>query len=90
MAWHQSLAQATHNQVFDIMLEPLIDLLRESRLRALRNSTTELARAHHEAIYQAVARKQPAKAARLMRHHLETSQAETEDWLRAKDSGFAR
>jgi GntR family transcriptional repressor for pyruvate dehydrogenase complex len=89
LKWHHAVAEATHNPLFVIMLEPLSELLRESRMRALKNSTPSLAHEHHEAIYEAIKQKRPRKAAAAMRHHLETSRQEMQEWLERKHNGPA-
>lgn len=70
VAFHQSLAKATHNPLFALMLEPLVNLLQESRLQSLQDATTLVSHRHHEKIYQAVEKRQPSKASHLMREHL--------------------
>lgn len=78
VAFHHSLAEATGNELFVVVLESLSGLLAEYRLQALGQSSTRLAQEHHESIFAAIEAQDASAAAREMRHHLQTSLHETE------------
>lgn len=82
VAFHQSLAQATGNELFVLVLESLSGLLTEYRLTALRQSSWEIAQRHHERIYAAIEAGDAEAASSRMRDHLETSLQETQEIMR--------
>ena len=76
VAFHEALARSTRNPIFLVMLEPLTDLLKDTRLRSLSLSHPRVALGHHREILQAVTKKQSQRAAQAMEHHLSTAIAE--------------
>ena len=70
MRFHAILAEATGNPIFQIILQPIQELLIEGRRRTLGRYGTKLAHEHHAQILAAV-RKQDAEGAReAMRVHI--------------------
>ncbi len=77
--FHLALAQATQNPIIPILMNSIIDLLREQRKRiALVNGGLSRGQYHHKKILDAVMRHDP-KAARLaMQQHLEQVRKDSE------------
>ncbi len=77
--FHLALAQATQNPIIPILMNSIIDLLREQRKRiALVNGGLSRGQYHHKKILDAVLR-HDSKAARLaMQHHLEQVRKDSE------------
>lgn len=73
LEFHITLAEATGNPVFAIVLAPIQELLIESRRRTLRRYGAELAHQHHAKILKAIAAGDADTAVRAMRFHLETN-----------------
>ena len=70
LEFHGILVRATRNVVFEIMLSPLTELLRESRRESMGFSITNVVAEHGE-IIAAMKARSPGQAARCMRRHLE-------------------
>jgi len=70
LEFHATLAAASGNPIFAMVLVPLQELLMESRRRTLERDGREVALAHHAAILVAVERRDPQAAEAAMRHHL--------------------
>jgi GntR family transcriptional repressor for pyruvate dehydrogenase complex len=68
--FHARLAQAARNPLFDLVLAPLADLLRQDRPLGLAIMGADTAHADHRALLKAVRGADPAAAARAMRRHL--------------------
>ena len=79
LAFHLALAQATQNPIIPILMNTIIDLLREQRKRiALVEGGLIRGQSHHKKILDAVMRHDP-KAARLaMQQHLEQVRKDSE------------
>ncbi len=77
--FHNILLKASRNKVFEIMLAPLTEMLRRSRLETLTVSGIQKAIDEHTAILEALLKKHPDMAVEAMRKHLHT----TEENLRA-------
>lgn len=73
VAFHALLAEASGNPLFGVVLEPIQQLLIESRRRTLGRHGAALAHAHHGAILAAVVRRDEAGAAEAMRRHLQVN-----------------
>lgn len=73
LAFHQRLAAATQNSLYETMLTPLVDTLLEVRRKGIRTSldTADQALRDHEAILAAVVRRDAQQAHAAMRQHLE-------------------
>ncbi len=69
--FHATLADASGNPLFRIVLAPMQELLIESRRRTLGRYGAELAFGHHAKILDAVRAGDAEAAARAMREHLE-------------------
>jgi GntR family transcriptional repressor for pyruvate dehydrogenase complex len=71
LLFHAMLARATRNHVFLLLLEPLVDLLRQGRLLAIQapGGIRKSCRGHYE-IYQCVLTRDPKGARAAMREHL--------------------
>ncbi|MFA5863181.1 MAG: FadR/GntR family transcriptional regulator [Phycisphaerae bacterium] len=74
LEFHNILINATGNKVFEIMLSPLTELLRKSRLKTMKRDGIEHAIRGHKSILAAVQKKDPAKAALAMRDHLQMAE----------------
>ena len=70
IAFHRALAAATNNPLFELLLETVAQLLRESRRRTLTQSGTRLAWEEHVRIYQTVAQRDRVAAREAMRQHM--------------------
>jgi GntR family transcriptional regulator, transcriptional repressor for pyruvate dehydrogenase complex len=69
--FHLALAEATHNSVFPILIDSIVDLLREQRKRiALSPGGLERGQFHHKKILRAVEQHDAASARTAMRAHL--------------------
>jgi DNA-binding FadR family transcriptional regulator len=73
LGFHALLAEASGNPLFGIVLAPIQELLIESRRRTLGRHGARLAYEHHEAILDAVRRRDEPGAVAAMRRHLETN-----------------
>jgi GntR family transcriptional repressor for pyruvate dehydrogenase complex len=71
LVFHGILARATGNHIFLLLLEPLVDLLRQSRLKATQiPGGVEGSFRGHRAIYDSIARGDAEGARAAMREHL--------------------
>ena len=69
--FHRALAKATQNSLITILLDPIIDLLREQRKRIfLVAGGPERGQFHHKRILEAVATRNPVAAREAMTVHL--------------------
>jgi GntR family transcriptional regulator, transcriptional repressor for pyruvate dehydrogenase complex len=76
VAFHQALAEATHNLLFPVLLGSMAEILTELRLTAARLSETQTtAQKFHVAIFEAVRDKSPVAARRAMREHMAEAEA---------------
>lgn len=73
MEFHNILLQAAGNEVFEIMLHPLAELLRESRGKTMAVDV-ERAICGHQAILDAIRAGNPSQAEHAMRNHLVMAQ----------------
>jgi GntR family transcriptional repressor for pyruvate dehydrogenase complex len=77
--FHLALAQATQNPIIPILLDPIIDLLREHRKRiALVKGGLERGQFHHKRILDALVRRDPQGARQAMHSHLQQVRADSE------------
>jgi len=68
--FHATLAEATGNPVFAIVLEPIQELLRESRRQTIGRYGADVAYKHHAQILAAVEAQDADGAVRAMREHM--------------------
>lgn len=68
--FHETLAEATGNPIFRLILAPIQELLIESRRRTLKQFGANVAYEHHANILKAVADQKPEKAIAAMQKHL--------------------
>src|SRR5262249_28878972 len=73
LEFHATLADATGNPLFQVVLAPIQQLLIESRRRTLGRYGSEIAFQHHARILEAVQAGNAAAAVRAMREHIETN-----------------
>jgi len=73
VAFHTILADATGNPLFQVVLEPIAELLSESRRQTLEHYGAELAHRHHENILEAVRQRDREAAAQAMREHIDAN-----------------
>jgi GntR family transcriptional repressor for pyruvate dehydrogenase complex len=71
--FHSTLAEATGNPLFKVVLAPIQELLIQSRHRTLGTYGVGIAHDHHAAILDAVARQDADAAVRAMRFHIEAN-----------------
>jgi GntR family transcriptional repressor for pyruvate dehydrogenase complex len=71
--FHSTLAEASGNPFFQIVLTPIQQLLIESRRRTLGRYGSEIAYRHHAQILAAVAERNPEAAREAMRLHIEAN-----------------
>ena len=76
LEFHRGIATASGNQIAGLLLISLSDLLQASLALGYRTVTTESAIQEHAVILRAVARRDPAAAARAMRKHIFTTRGE--------------
>jgi GntR family transcriptional repressor for pyruvate dehydrogenase complex len=69
-AFHSALAQATHGDVFIVLVNSIVGFLHDIRLLGFRVNAPERGRIDHRRIYQAVRDHKPVKAQEAMRQHL--------------------
>lgn len=73
--FHEILAQATKNRVFELINESIGEILRESRKETMRISGVEMPIFEHQEILSAIKKKDPDKAAESMGLHLDTAES---------------
>jgi GntR family transcriptional repressor for pyruvate dehydrogenase complex len=89
LRFHLALAYATHNPVIRLLVERLIDIMREDTWRALKlrsnehHGTFHLFLEQHRAILDAVSARDPAEARRAMDQHLATIETGLRDEVAA-------
>ena len=71
--FHNHLLKAANNVVFEIMLAPLSELLRESREETVRRGIDRVISGHNE-ILEMVQKRNPAGALKAMHHHLDMAE----------------
>lgn len=72
VAFHAALARATHNELFSIVLNSLVEIMIEVRLLTLRiPGITSVALSHHERIFEAVGAGDAAAAREAMDAHMD-------------------
>lgn len=71
LAFHLTLARATDNSLISILIDPIVDLLREQRKRVfLVEGAAERAQIHHKCILEAIDDRDAEAAREAMRDHL--------------------
>ncbi len=78
--FHDKLVEATDNVVFEIMLSPLGELLRDSREETIRQGVDRVI-SGHKAILSAIKKRDPEKAARTMYEHLKMAEEDLRKML---------
>ncbi|MBL8795181.1 MAG: FadR family transcriptional regulator [Planctomycetia bacterium] len=73
LTFHATLAEASGNPLFPLVLEPFHQLLIATRLKTMGRFGSSFAYEHHGQILAAVRRQDPEQAAHWMRVHLEAS-----------------
>ncbi len=77
VAFHEALTKAAYNPVMNLITRSVGELLRHSRRVSFRGPEgVKVAMAAHEAIYQAVAAREPQAARQAMRRHLDETAAD--------------
>jgi DNA-binding FadR family transcriptional regulator len=77
--FHLTLAEATQNDVIPILIDSIVDLLREQRKRIfLTPGGPQRGQIHHKQILEAVVRHDPEAAHEAMRAHLQQVRADSE------------
>jgi DNA-binding FadR family transcriptional regulator len=71
--FHATLAEASGNPLFQVILAPIHELLIESRWRTLTQYGADLAWRHHARILAALRDRNPAAAEKAMRDHLQAN-----------------
>jgi GntR family transcriptional repressor for pyruvate dehydrogenase complex len=70
LRFHATLAEATGNPLFHIVLSPLIELMMESKRKTIGGLGSNVAYQHHAKILEAIRRQDIAAAAAAMEEHL--------------------
>jgi GntR family transcriptional repressor for pyruvate dehydrogenase complex len=81
IAFHQILVDATDNVVFEIMLAPLGELLRDSRKETIRVGVDRVIQGHKK-ILAAIIKRDPERAAAAMHQHLKMAEEDLRKMLR--------
>lgn len=89
-AFHQTLAEHCGNEVLKLMLESIVGLCRESRVRTLARTGCERPYSTHQRIVEAIARQDAAGAAEAMRLHLEITRDDLDAQLAEEEAQPAR
>jgi GntR family transcriptional repressor for pyruvate dehydrogenase complex len=77
--FHLALAEATQNPIIPVLVDSIIDLLREQRKRiGLVNGGLQRGQSHHKKILEAVIRRDPQAARQAMQDHLEQVRTDSE------------
>jgi len=74
LEFHNILVLSSNNRVFEIMLAPLAELLKQSRMETLYVSGIQKAIDEHSLILNAIRKKDPDLAEASMSHHLKTAE----------------
>jgi len=72
--FHEALSEASGNNVFEVMLKPLAELLKDSRRKTMQANGVDVAIRAHEAILAAVERHDGEEAEKQMAIHLELAE----------------
>lgn len=73
--FHEIMAQATGNRVFEMIHESIAELLRESRRETMRISGVDKPVAEHREILEAIREKDQKRAVACMSSHLDTAES---------------
>jgi GntR family transcriptional repressor for pyruvate dehydrogenase complex len=85
--FHLAIAAATHNPLFRMLLEPLVDQLRGVIAEGyLTEGATTTGREAHQGIYRYISERRPDDAYRAMMEHLHDSEARVESFLAKRSS----
>ncbi len=90
IAFHATLAEASGNPLFALVLEPFHQLLIATRRRTMGRYGTSFAYEHHNRILDAVRKQHSERAAHWMRVHLETSVRQLKEDPAASPSSQSR
>ena len=85
--FHSALVSASKNEVFEIMLAPIMVLLREQRREQLRVKGVDAVIKYHSMILSAVIDRDPDEAERCMGLHLEQAEQDIRDVQQALRAG---
>ena len=81
--FHRVLAKTSGNKIFELILEALVDLGRESRKITISYATIKRAIEHHEAVIKAVEARNAEGAFKAMQHHITAATKDLVDGLKA-------
>lgn len=76
MAFHREVAAASGNQIATLLLHSLSELIQTSLIRGYSRTTTERAVSQHTTVLHAIEARDPSAAAKAMREHLLTAEAD--------------
>ncbi len=77
--FHLALAEATQNPIIPILMDSIIDLLREQRKRtSLAKGGLGRGQAHHRKIMEAITRRDPEAARQAMKNHMQQVRDDSE------------
>jgi len=89
--FHSMLAEATHNSLILVLLQPIVELLQAQRRRIFNaRNGAERGQTHHRAILQAILNRDPSGARQAMREHIKqvTEDSQSVDlFLYRRESG---
>jgi GntR family transcriptional regulator, transcriptional repressor for pyruvate dehydrogenase complex len=87
--FHAAIARATHNELFPLLLDAVVDIMTEvRRLGTQVHGSYESGVAHHQAIYDRIRAGDAAGARQAMLDHLRDSEAIMQKALLAKEGGL--
>jgi len=76
--FHLALAEAAENPIILTLIDSIVGLLREQRMRTFEvPGGPSRGQFHHRRIFDAIERRDPGAAREAMRHHLEQVQADS-------------
>jgi GntR family transcriptional repressor for pyruvate dehydrogenase complex len=80
ISFHEALAKGTHNRLFVVLFNTLMDIMRDlSAALSQQPNTRERALKHHRAIYDQIAAGNRAGAREAMRAHLASAEENLDD-----------
>lgn len=87
LEFHLALARATQNQLIPVLIDPIMDLLREQRMRIFMvRGGPERGQYHHRLIMEEIRQHDPDAAHRAMAEHLQQVTEDSAIALQAMDS----
>ncbi len=84
-AFHRALAEASHNSLMPVLIDFIVDLLREQRLHIFQvPGGPQRGQYHHKRIVEAILRRDSAAAQEAMRLHLQQVRQDNASWVESQ------